>query len=156
MAISHSYMAIDLGAESGRAMLATLQGDKLTLNEVHRFGNGPVRLPDGLHWDVLHLWGEIKAEIAAAVKSGARLDGIGLDTWGVDFALLDKTGALLGNPFHYRDSRTDGILDEAFKRVSRAEVFARTGIQFMQINTLYQLLSMVIAQDPQLPAAELS
>jgi rhamnulokinase len=154
MAISHSYLAIDLGAESGRAMLATLQGDKLTLNEVHRFGNGPVRLPDGLHWDVLHLWGEIKAGIAAAVKSGARLDGIGLDTWGVDFALLDKKGALLGNPFHYRDSRTDGILDEAFKRVSRAEVFAETGIQFMQINTLYQLLSMVIAQDPQLPAAE--
>jgi rhamnulokinase len=154
MATSHSYLAFDLGAESGRAMLATLQGDQLALKEVHRFCNCPVRLPDGLHWDVLQLWNEIKTGIAAAMKSGARLEGIGLDTWCVDFALLDKNGALLGNPFHYRDARTDGILDKAFKHIQPAEIFAQTGIQFMQINTLYQLLSMVIGQDPQLQVAE--
>lgn len=148
------YLAIDLGAESGRAMLATLDGGRLALDEVHRFPNGPVRLPDGLHWDVLRLWSEIKAGIAAAVKRGANPAGIGLDTWGVDFALLDRQGALLGNPFHYRDARTDGMPDEAFKRLPRAEIFAQTGTQFMQLNTLYQLFAMVLAKSPLLEAAE--
>src|SRR6266498_3561734 len=120
------YLALDLGAESGRAIVATLDDEKLTLNEVHRFRNNPVRLLDGIHWDVLGLWSEIKAGIAAAIKSGANPVGIGLDTWGVDFALLDKNGALLSNPFHYRDARTDGMLDEAFKCMSRAEIFNNT------------------------------
>ena len=148
------YLAIDLGAESGRAIVGTLDGDQLTLQEVHRFINGPVRLADGLHWDVLRLWSEIKAGIAAAVKSRARLNGIGLDTWGVDFALLDRNGGLLTNPFHYRDARTDGMLDEAFRHMPRADVFANTGIQFMQINTLYQLLSMSVQKSPLLDAAQ--
>jgi rhamnulokinase len=142
------YLALDLGAESGRAIVATLNGEKLTLNEVHRFGNGPVRLPDGIHWDVLRLWSEIKAGITAAIKTGARPAAIGLDTWGVDFALLDKNGALLGNPFHYRDARTDGVVEKAFEVVSRAGIFAQTGIQFMQLNTLYQLYSMSLAKSP--------
>ncbi len=148
------YLAIDLGAESGRAIVGTLDGGQLTLQEVHRFINGPVRLADGLHWDVLRLWSEIKAGIAAAVKSRARLNGIGLDTWGVDFALLDRNGGLLTNPFHYRDARTDGMLDEAFRHMPRADVFANTGIQFMQINTLYQLLSMSVQKSPLLDAAQ--
>lgn len=148
------YLAVDLGAESGRAIVATLDGDRLTLNEVHRFGNGPVRLPDGIHWDVLRLWSEIKTGIAAAIKGGGNPAGIGLDAWGVDFALLDKNGALLGNPFHYRDARTDGLVDEAFKRVPRAEIFAQTGIQFMQLNTLYQLFSMSLAKSPLFDVAE--
>ncbi|HEU0291253.1 MAG TPA: rhamnulokinase family protein [Anaerolineales bacterium] len=148
------YLALDLGAESGRAIVATLEADRLTLNEVHRFGNGPVRLPDGLHWDVLRLWSEIKAGIAAAIKSGARPVGIGLDTWGVDFALLDKDGALLGNPFHYRDARTDGMMEKAFKCISRSEIFAQTGIQFMQLNTLYQLYAMALAKSPLFDIAE--
>lgn len=148
------YLALDLGAESGRAIVATLEQDRLVLNEVHRFGNGPVRLPDGLHWDVLRLWSEIKAGIAAAIRRGARPVGIGLDTWGVDFALLDKNGALLGNPFHYRDARTDGIMDEAFQCISRSEIFAQTGIQFMQLNTLYQLFSMALAKSPLFDIAE--
>jgi rhamnulokinase len=148
------YLALDLGAESGRAIVATLVGDKLTLNEVHRFSNGPVQLPDGIHWDALRLWSEIKTGIASAVKHGAKLDGIGLDTWGVDFALLDKNNALLSNPFHYRDARTDGMLDEAFKRMPRAEIFANTGIQFMQINTLYQLLAMSMQKSPILDIAK--
>lgn len=154
MATSHKYLALDLGAESGRAIIGMMNGGKLSLNEVHRFNNGPVRLPDGMHWDVLQLWSEIKTGIASAVKNGTKLDGIGLDTWGVDFALLDKHNSLLSNPFHYRDTRTDGMLDEAFKRMSRAEIFANTGIQFMQINTLYQLLAMSVQKSPLLDVAQ--
>jgi rhamnulokinase len=154
MTTTRNYLALDLGAESGRAIIGTLEGCKLSLNEVHRFGNGPVRLPDGMHWDVLRLWSEIKGGIASAVKHGAKLEGIGLDTWGVDFALLDKNKALLSNPFHYRDARTDGMLEEAFKRLPRAEIFASTGIQFMQINTLYQLLAMSLQKSPLLDMAK--
>ncbi len=124
------------------------------MQEVHRFSNNPVRLPEGLQWDVLHLWEEIKSGIAASVKNGVRLDGIGLDTWGVDFALLDGNGALLTNPFHYRDARTDGMIDEAFRRMPRADIFANTGIQFMQINTLYQLLAMSIQKSALLDVAQ--
>jgi rhamnulokinase len=154
MTTTRNYLALDLGAESGRAIIGALEGDKLSLNEVHRFGNGPVRLPDGMHWDVLRLWSEIKSGIASAVKCGAKLEGIGLDTWGVDFALLDRNKALLSNPFHYRDARTDGMLEEAFKRIPRADIFASTGIQFMQINTLYQLLSMSLQKSPLLDATK--
>jgi rhamnulokinase len=148
------FLAIDLGAESGRAMLATLEGGRIQIDELHRFANGPVALPDGIHWDVLRLWTEIKAGIAAALaRTGGKLQGIGLDTWGVDFALLDRHGGLLGNPFHYRDRRTDGMMEAAFQRVPREEIFARTGIQFMQINTLFQLFSMAINRPAQLEAA---
>jgi rhamnulokinase len=154
MSTPYNYLALDLGAESGRAIVGSLADGKLSLAEAHRFPNGPVRLPDGLHWDVLRLWSEIKTGIASAVKNGTKLEGIGLDTWGVDFALLDKNGALLSNPFHYRDERTDGMLEEAFKRVPRAEIFASTGIQFMQINTLYQLLSMSLQKSPLLDMAQ--
>jgi sugar (pentulose or hexulose) kinase len=150
---TRNYLALDLGAESGRAIIGTLNGSKLSLSEVHRFCNGPVGLPDGLHWDVLRLWSEIKTGIASAVKHGDKLEGVGLDTWGVDFALLDKNKTLLSNPFHYRDARTDGMLDEAFKCMPRAEIFASTGIQFMQINTLYQLLSMSLQKSPVLDVA---
>lgn len=148
------YLAIDLGAESGRTIHATLKDKHLALREVHRFGNGPVRLPDGLHWDVLRLWSEIKTGITSAIKSGANPAGIGLDTWGVDFALLDQNGALLGNPYHYRDARTDGVVEEAFKRVSRAKIFSQTGVQFMQLNTLYQLYSMSLAKSPLFDVAQ--
>jgi rhamnulokinase len=149
MADIKNYLAIDLGAESGRAMIGALDGETLSLTEVHRFANNPVRLPDGLHWDVLRLWAEIKAGISmAGLKCDNRLEGIGLDTWGVDFALLDENGSLLGNPFHYRDSRTDGVLDEAFRLISRKAIFENTGIQFMQINSLYQLFSMVLHKSP--------
>jgi len=154
MASEHTYLAIDLGAESGRAIAATLAGEKLTLREVYRFNNQPVQLADGLHWDVLRLWHEIKTGITAAAKTEAKLDGIGLDTWGVDFALLDKNGALLSNPFHYRDKHTDGMLEEAFQRVPREQIFAQTGIQFMQINSLYQLLAMVLEKSPILEVAK--
>ncbi len=155
MTTTRNYLAVDLGAESGRTIIGTLDDDRLSLSETHRFGNGPVRLPDGLHWDVLRLWSEIKAGIGiSSAKFNKNLDSIGLDTWGVDFALLDRNHSLLSNPFHYRDERTDGMLEEAFKRMPRAEIFSNTGIQFMQINALYQLLAMSLQASPLLEAAE--
>ena len=154
MAKTKFYLALDLGAESGRAVVASFDGAKIALEEVHRFPNGPVRLPDGMHWDILRQFAEVKLGIAKAVqKCGGDLVSMGLDTWGVDFGLLDKNGGLLGNPWHYRDSRTDGTYKQAFKRVKREQIFAATGIQFMEINTLYQVLSMVLAKSPQLAAA---
>jgi len=152
---AHYFLAFDLGAESGRAILGQLAGERLRLSEVYRFPNVPVRLPDGLHWDVLRLWTEIKESLRLVAREhAANLAGVGLDTWGVDFALLDRDGALLANPHHYRDSRTDGILAEAFRRVPRQEIFAQTGIQFMPINSLYQLLAMVIQRSPLLDVAQ--
>jgi rhamnulokinase len=103
MAETNNYPAIDLGAESGRTILGTLRDGSIALTETHRFPNEPVRLPDGIHWDILRLWTEIEAGIAITVKGGVKLDSLGMDTWGVDFALLDKNGNLLGNPHHYRD-----------------------------------------------------
>ena len=149
-----NFLAFDLGAESGRAMLGQFDGERLALSEIHRFANVPVALPDGLHWDVLRLWAEIKQGMALAARDhGADLAGLGLDTWGVDFALLDGAGELAANPHHYRDSRTDGMIEEAFRRVPRAAIFEQTGIQIMPINSLYQLLSMVIGRSPALDAA---
>jgi rhamnulokinase len=154
MAINRNYLAVDLGAESGRVIIGTLAEDCLSLAEVRRFANIPVRLPDGLHWDVLRIWSEIKSGIISAVsRNGTPIDSIGLDTWGVDFALLDQKGDLLANPFHYRDSRTDGMYAEAFKRMPRESIFENTGIQFMEVNTLYQLLAMVVCKSPLLEVA---
>lgn len=146
------YLALDLGAESGRAMLGTLENDRLTLTETHRFPNGPVHLPDGMYWDILRLWSEIQHAIAVSAARSP-LNSLGLDTWGVDFALLDRNGALLANPRHYRDPRTDGMMEEAFRHVPREQIFAQTGIQFMQLNTLYQLLALSRQQPHLLEAA---
>ena len=143
-------IAIDLGAESGRVIRVTLDGDGLHLEESHRFLNTPVWARGRLYWDVLRLWHEISTGIRAVASGAAAL---GVDTWGVDFALLDRNGELLANPVHYRDSRTDGMMDWVFERVPRRTVFERTGIQFMQINGLYQLASMVRENSPLLEAA---
>ena len=137
---SINLLAFDLGAESGRAILGHFKNGTLQLEEVHRFANGPVYQPDGLHWDILRLWTEIQNGLKLAVQRGP-LGGAGMDTWGVDFALLDAQDVLIGNPYHYRDSRTDTMMDEAFRRVPRPEIFASTGIQFMQLNSLYQLMA---------------
>ena len=160
MAKTQNYLAIDLGAESGRVILGFFDGKRLDLHEVHRFPNTPVGIPShagriSLHWDILRLWSEIKQGIGRAVhQENVDVSGIGLDTWGVDFGLLDKSGTLVGNPYYYRDNRTDGMLEEAFQRVPREEIFEQTGIQFMQINTLYQLLSMVLRHAPELETAK--
>ena len=156
MTNTRNYLAIDLGAESGRTMVGTFADDHLSLTETHRFGNGPVHLLDGLHWDVLRLWSEIKIGIGiSSTKFNNNLNSIGLDTWGVDFALLDSQDTLLSNPFHYRDERTDGMLEEAFRRMSRDEIFSHTGVQFMQINTLIQLLAMSVQESPLFDVAKM-
>jgi rhamnulokinase len=148
------YLAFDFGAESGRAILGTLESERLTLEELHRFQNIPVRVHSSLYWDTLRLWHEIRQALAIAGRERrVKLDGIGVDTWGVDFALLGSDGALLENPRHYRDARTNGIPDKAFKVVPREEIFAQTGIQVMQINTLYQLYAMRLAGAPALANA---
>ncbi|MEZ4771512.1 MAG: FGGY family carbohydrate kinase, partial [Caldilineales bacterium] len=152
---SANFLAIDLGASNGRVVLGRWDGQRFDLHELHRFANGPVNVLGSLHWDPLRLWTEIMTGMARYGQQFSQpLAGIGLDTWGVDFALLDRAGRMLGNPFQYRDARTDGMMELAFERVGRAAIFRRTGIQFMQINTLYQLLSMVEAREPQFEAAE--
>jgi rhamnulokinase len=151
--MSGSYAAVDLGAESGRVVIGQLEGGKLSLREVHRFRTGPVRVAGHMHWDVLHIFEELLTGLAAA-RQVATPRSVGLDTWGVDFGLLDRSGALLGNPVHYRDHRTDGVPERLFARVPVAEVFAATGIQIMQINTLYQLFSMVEERSPLLEVAD--
>ncbi|MFH1571964.1 MAG: rhamnulokinase family protein [Gemmatimonadota bacterium] len=150
----HRLIAFDLGAESGRAILGQLDGRRLELTELHRFANGPVRVFDRLYWDPLRLFGELKAGLRAfAAQHGRQLDGLGMDTWGVDFALLGRDGSLLENPRHYRDARTDGMMERAFERVPREEIFAHTGAQFMKLNTLYQLLAMKVQASPVLEIA---
>jgi rhamnulokinase len=143
---SNHFVAFDLGAESGRAILATLSDGKLSLDVTHRFANPTARLRGRLHWDVLSQWEALKTGLrkSAGPESSAKLklSGIGVDTWGVDFGLISSDGDLLGNPVHYRDSRTDGMLESAFARASRQTIFQATGIQFMQLNTLFQMLAM--------------
>ena len=149
------FLAVDLGAESGRIVAGHLDEGRISLEEVHRFPNGPVTVRGSLFWDILGLWRNIKVGLAkAAVQFGDRISGIGLDTWGVDFGLLARDGSLLGNPYHYRDSRTNGMMEAAFAKVPREEIFARTGIQFMQLNSLYQLVAMVEADSPILGIAD--
>jgi rhamnulokinase len=149
-----SYLAIDFGAESGRVMRGSLENGRIALQEMHRFPNGPVRVLDTMHWDVLRLFAEVKNGLRACASAHAPPRSLGVDTWGVDFALLGRGDTLLGNPVHYRDPRTDGMPDEVFRTVPRREVFERTGIQIMQINTLYQLAAMKKTRSPILDAAE--
>ena len=149
------FLAFDLGAESGRALAGILEKERLSLEEIHRFPNGPVQIHGSLYWDVLRLFSEMrKALRMAATQYGSDVVSIGIDTWGVDFALLDHNGELVGNPHHYRDPRTQGMMDETFRRVPKEEIYEHTGIQFMPINTLYQLLAMVVRNSPQLEVAE--
>ncbi len=145
--------AVDLGAESGRVVVGTFDGGRLALEDVHRFPNVPVTLAGTLHWDFLRLFGEVTAGLRRAAADGP-VASVGVDTWGVDFGLLDARGRLLANPVHYRDGRTEGMPGLAFAVVPRDEIYAATGIQLMPINTLYQLLSMVRAGDPLLDQAD--
>lgn len=133
------YLAFDFGAESGRAVLARLHSGVLTTEEVHRFPNEPVEYSGSLHWDVARLWLEVRRALAKVEK--VELAGIGVDAWGVDYALLGEHGELVQNPYHYRDARTRGVMEEVFRRVPREEIYSATGIQFMPINTLYQLFA---------------
>lgn len=138
-----SYAAVDLGAESGRVVVGTLRDGRVDLEEIHRFPNVPVRLPDGLHWDVLRLYAEILDGLRLAGRRfGDGLAGIGVDSWAVDYGLVDDAGRLLGNPYSYRDARTDGMRERAAAIVSPDEQYARTGIAQLPFNTLYQLMAL--------------
>lgn len=135
------YLAFDFGAESGRAVLARMQDGVLSTREIHRFKNEPVRYGGSLHWDVPRLWHEVQKALSEVEQT--ELSGIGVDAWGVDYALLGEKRELLQNPYHYRDQRTSGMMEEAFRQVSREEIYEATGIQFIPINTLYQLFAAV-------------
>lgn len=144
------YLAIDLGAESGRVIAGILNENTIELEEIHRFPNGPVNMAGTRRWDLIGLWKEIQEGLRlAGQKYGDRIVSCGVDTWGVDYVLLSPKGEMLGQPYNYRDSRTEGMLEHALTRVSRQEIFANTGVQFMQINSLYQLISMQL-NDPEL------
>ncbi|MBC7785150.1 MAG: rhamnulokinase [Burkholderiales bacterium] len=145
------YLAFDFGAESGRAILGSLADGRLTLEEKHRFANPMGQLNGRLQWNVLGQWEQIKQGLKAT--RGIKLDGIGVDTWGVDFGLLDSSGDLLGNPTMYRDPVTAGMMKDVFSIIPREEVFDTTGIQFMEINTLYQLRALVKANSAKLATA---
>ena len=134
-------LAFDFGASSGRAIIGCFDGDKITLEEVHRFSNDPVSVGGTVYWDVLRLFYEIKQGIVKAKIAGG-FDSIGIDTWGVDFGLIDSEGKLMENPVHYRDARTAGLVDEAFKTMPKEKLYGVTGIQFMELNTLFQLISL--------------
>jgi rhamnulokinase len=133
------YLAFDFGAESGRAVLAHLHSGVITTEGICRFPNEPVEYSGSLHWDAPRLWLEIRKTLSRLEEF--ELSGIGVDTWGVDYALLGERGELLLNPYHYRDKRTDGVMELVFEKVSRKDIYRETGIQFMQINTLYQLFA---------------
>lgn len=133
------YLAFDLGAESGRAVLAHLHSGVITTEEIYRFPNEPVEYSGSLHWDAPRLWLEIRKTLSRLEEF--ELSGIGVDAWGVDYALLGERGELLLNPYHYRDKRTDGVMELVFERLSKPEIYQETGIQFMPINTLYQLFA---------------
>ncbi len=139
--MSKKVLAIDFGASSGRAIVGSFENDKITLEEIHRFSNDPVMLSGTMYWDFLRLFHEVKQSLVKA-KSCGKIDSMGIDTWGVDFGLIDKNGRLLENPVHYRDARTKGMLDKAFELVPRDSFYAVTGNQFMEINTAFQLMAL--------------
>jgi rhamnulokinase len=152
---STCYLAIDIGASSGRHVAGLFDGQRLSLDELYRFENHPVAAAGTLYWDLLSQWQQILSGLRVAhSKHGGRVASIGVDTWGVDYALLGRKDELLGNPVCYRDARTNDMMDRAFSIVPREQIFAHTGLQFMQINTLYQFLAMQAQNSPLLEIAE--
>ena len=147
-----AYLAFDLGAESGRAVLGTLRGTVLEIEDVSRFANRPVEAPGSLRWDILRLWSKIKKTLEQPPVQN--LASIGFDTWGVDYALIGEKGQLLENPYHYRDHRTDGMVEAVCALVPRERIYSTTGIQFMPINTLYQIFAASRATPRLLEAAD--
>ncbi|MDX1961891.1 MAG: rhamnulokinase family protein [Pirellulales bacterium] len=148
-------LAIDLGASSGRHVAGSFDGQRLELAELYRFDNGPTLAAGRMYWDYLQLWTQLQNGLKVAHTNYTdQIRSVGVDTWGVDFALLGRNGEILSNPVHYRDPRTTGMLELAESIVPRAEIFAATGVQFMPINTLYQLLAMRVADSPVLAAAQ--
>jgi rhamnulokinase len=154
MVATKKLLAFDLGAESGRGVLGLFDGQSLRLEVAHRFPNGGVRTLDTIHWDVLRLYSEMTTALRRCATEHGGVDSLGVDTWGVDFALLGRGNTLLGNPRHYRDPHTETSMDEAFQRVPRREMFRRTGIQFMRFNSIFQLWALKRDRSPLLEVAE--
>ncbi|MDD3694933.1 MAG: FGGY-family carbohydrate kinase [Lentisphaeria bacterium] len=148
------FLAFDLGASSGRAILGTLQDGKISLQELHRFENGPLAINEGLYWNTLGLFKELKTGLQKALESGAQLSGIAIDTWGVDYLFLDKNKNLAGLARHYRDPRTDHIMPWCFERIPQKEVYQETGIQFMSLNSIFQLAASIRDEDQALKIAD--
>ncbi len=151
---TRAYLAIDMGASSGRHVIGRFDGERLALEEVYRFENGPTEVNGHLYWDLLGLWAHVRAGLRAAGAKEAEIASVGVDTWGVDFGFLGRGDELLGNPYHYRDSRTEGMFQKAFEIVPKEEIFRHTGLQFMELNSLYQLLAMRLGNSPILDMAE--
>ena len=149
-----NVLAFDLGASSGRAVAAAFDGKTLSLSEVHRFANEPVMLGSTFYWDTLRLLHEIKTGISKANLTGTRFDSLGVDTWGVDFGLLRPDGRLVDNSVHYRDARTAAMPAEVFSRLPAREIYASTGIQTMDLNTLFQLYYLATREPEQLERAD--
>lgn len=149
-----SVLAFDLGASSGRAVLGTLKDGRLQMEEIHRFDNDPVQVGSRLQWDILRLFHEIKQGILQAKLQNAVIEGIAIDSWAVDFGLIGDNGELLGNPYHYRDHHTDGVMEEVQQVVSRETIFKKTGIQFLTFNTIYQLAALQKNDSPLLREAK--
>ena len=148
-----TLVAVDLGAQSGRVAVGRFDGSRLSIEEVHRFPNVPVRVRGTLHWDVLRLYADVLDGLRAAARE-ATVDSVGVDSWGVDFGLLDRAGRLVQNPVHYRDSRRAAAVEGVFARVAPRELYERTGIQRLPINTLFELAAMAVESDPVLTAAD--
>jgi len=149
------YLAVDLGASSGRTIVGTLEDGKLSLKEINRFWNGPTEINGTLFWDFVHLFRSVWDGIEMARREfGDDLVSMGIDTWGVDFGLIDVDGKLIGNPVNYRDPRTRGMFEKTFEIVPKEEVFEHTGVQFMELNTLYQLMSLKLADSAQYKMAD--
>lgn len=154
MSTKTAYLSVDFGANSGRVIVGYFQSDELVLDEVHRFQNRLVKLGNHLYWDFLYLFEEMKIGMKLAAQKGYTVKSIGVDTWGVDFGLIDKDGNLLGNPVSYRDNRTLGLSKELFAQIDQATHYRETGIQVMEINTLFQLYSMVKNESAVLEVAD--
>jgi len=144
----HRVLAFDFGASSGRAIIATYENGRIALKEIHRFSNDPVMIRGTLYWDLPRLFHEVKQGIIKAMQDGG-FESIGIDTWGVDFGLIDKKGRIIDNPIHYRDERTEGMMEAAFEKVPKEELYGATGTQLMRINTLFQLYALA-QKDPEL------
>ncbi len=155
MSESKVYLAVDLGASSGRVLAGVYDGSRIDLRELNRFENTPVALPDGWHWNITSLYNSILEGLKTAYDEfGDQPVSVGIDTWGVDYALIDSGGRLLGLPYQYRDNRKDGMMEVAFEKVSKRAIYDKTGIQFMLINSVYQLLADVDKGNPALSGAE--
>ncbi|OMF29795.1 rhamnulokinase [Paenibacillus sp. FSL H8-0548] len=149
-----TILAYDLGASSGRALLGRLNNGKIEVEELHRFSNDPVQVGDRLQWDVLRLLHELKQALLKVKHRDIKLDSIAIDSWAVDFGLIGSNGELLGNPYHYRDHHTDGVMEEVVEELTKSGIFEKTGIQFLPFNTIYQLAALKKADSPLLRDAK--